>query len=62
MALTQRLAWKKQAKALKEQVDMTRHEEAVMKARVQPWIDKAFTITVEIKGNFTHIQGIHALM
>lgn len=61
-ALTQRLTWMQQAKALKEQVDATRHKEAVLKVRIQPWIDKAFTITTEIEGKLTHMQGMHALM
>ena len=44
-----------QAKALKEQVDATQHKEAIIKARVQPWIDEAFTITTNIKGKLMHI-------
>jgi len=34
VVLTQRLALMQQAKALKEQVDATRHKEAVLKARI----------------------------
>lgn len=51
-----------QAKALKEQVDATRQKEAVLKARVQPWIDETFTITVDIEGNLAQIQGMHVQM
>lgn len=45
------------AKALKEQVDTARHKEAVLKARVQSWIDEAFTMTTDIEGKLTHMQG-----
>jgi len=38
------------AKALKEQGDVARHKEVVLKAHVQPWFDEAFTMTVEIEG------------
>jgi len=38
----------KQAKVRKEQVDMKQHKEEVLKACVQPWINKAFTITTDI--------------
>lgn len=37
------------AKALKEQVDFAQHKEAVLKARLQPWIDKAYTITTSME-------------
>jgi len=37
-----------QAKALKEKVDTARHREAVLKVRIQPWIDEAFVITTTI--------------
>ena len=50
VALTQRLAWMQQAKALEEQVDMAWHKEAVLKVHIQPSIDEAFTIIVEIEG------------
>jgi len=49
VALTQRLAQMKWAKAFKEQVDTTQHKEAVLKARVQPWIDEAFVIIASIE-------------
>jgi len=46
-----------QAKALKEQVDTPRHREEVLKACVQPWIDKAFIITTIIEGKIMQMQG-----
>lgn len=39
-----------QDKALKEQVDVVRHKEVVLKACIQPWIDEAFVITTSIEG------------
>jgi uncharacterized coiled-coil DUF342 family protein len=51
-----------QAKALKEQVDAARHKEAVLKARVQPWIDEAFTITTTIEGKLAQMQGTQEQM
>lgn len=58
MAVTQRLAWMQQAKALKEEVDAARHKEVVLKARVQPWIDEEFVITTSIEANLAQMQGI----
>lgn len=55
--LTQRFARMQEEKALKEQVDVTRHKEAVLKAFLQPWIDEAYTITTSIEGNLTKLQG-----
>ena len=57
VSLTQRLARMQQEKALKEQVDATRHKEAVLKACLQPWIDKAYTITASIESNLTQLQA-----
>ena len=51
-----------QAKALKYQMDAARHKEAVLKARIQPWIDEAFMIMANIEGKLAHIQGMHAQM
>jgi len=48
--LTQWLETMQQARALKEQVDATRQKETLFKVRIQPWIDEAFTITVDIEG------------
>jgi len=42
-------------------VDATRQKEAVLKARVQPWIDEAFLITIDIEGKLTHMKVMHAL-
>lgn len=38
-----------QAKELKEKVDVAWHKEAVLKACVQPWINKAFIIIKKIE-------------
>jgi len=51
-----------QTKALKEQVDATQHKEAVLKARIQPWIDEAFTIIAEIERKLTQTKGTQAQM
>ncbi len=57
VALTQRLAWMQQEKALKEQVDVARHKEAVLKVHLQPWIDEAYTITTFIEGKLAKLQA-----
>ena len=43
-------------------MDATRHKEAVLKVRIQPWMDEAFTIMANIKGKLAHMQGMHTLM
>ena len=58
---TRQLAKMQQERALKEQVDTTRQKEALLKARVQPWIDEAFTIMTKIEGNITQMQGLYVL-
>jgi len=55
VALTQRLARMQQEKAVKEHVDVARHKEVVLKARVQPWIDEAFFITASIEAKLKQI-------
>jgi len=45
-----------QAKALKEQVDATRHKEVVLKAYLKPWIDEAYTITTSIEANLVQLR------
>lgn len=57
VALTQRLAQMQQTKALKEQVDVSRHKEVVLNACVQPWFDEAFVIIVTIEGQLEKMQG-----
>lgn len=57
--LTQCLAKMQQARALQEQVDATRQKEALLKARVRPWIDEAFTIMVDIEGELAQMQGLY---
>lgn len=61
VVLTQWLARLQQAKALKEQVDVARQKEAVLKACVQPWIDEAFLITVDIKEKLAHMKAMQDL-
>ena len=48
VALTQRLARTQEERALKEQVDVARHKEAVLKVHLQSWIDMAYAITASI--------------
>ena len=62
VVLTQQLTRMHQAKELKAQVDATRHKEAVLKARIQRWIDEAFTIMPDIEEKFVQIQGMRAQM
>jgi len=47
-----------QEKALKAQVDAAQHQEAVLKARLQLWIDEAYTITASIEAKLTQLQAI----
>ncbi len=42
-------------------MDVARQKEAVLKARVQPWIDDAFLITTEIKGSIAQMKVMHEL-
>jgi len=42
-------------------VDAARQKEALLKTRVQPWIDEAFTITVDIEGKLAQMQGLYVL-
>ena len=56
VSLTQRLALMQHAKALKEWVDATRRKEAVLKERLQPWIDEVYRITASIEANLTQLQ------
>ena len=57
VSLTQRIGQRQQEKALKEQVDATRHNETVLKARLQPWIDEAYTITASIEAKIMQLQA-----
>lgn len=58
--LTQQLAKMQQERALKEEVDVARQKEALLKACIQPWINEAFTIMANIEGKLTQIQGLYA--
>lgn len=42
-------------------MDVARQKEAVLKACVQAWIDKAFLITADIKGKLTHMKAVHTV-
>ena len=55
MTLAQRIARMQQEKVLEEQVDVAQHKEVVLKGRVQPWIDEAFTITTVIEGKLSQM-------
>lgn len=48
--LAQRLEKLEETKPLKEQVD------AVLKARLKPWLDEAYTVTRYIEGNLVNLQ------
>ena len=61
VVLTQRLVKLQQAKALKEQPDVARQKEVVLKARICPWIDEAFLITADIEGKLAQMKVMHGL-
>jgi len=42
-------------------VDVARQKEAILKVRIQLWIDEAFRITAYIKGKLTQMNVMHAL-
>jgi len=42
-------------KAFKEQVDISHHKEADLKACLQPWIDEAYEIIASIEGNLVKL-------
>jgi len=56
VALTQRLVKLQEAKALKEKVDATKNKEVVLKARLKPWLEKAYLIMASIKGKLATLQ------
>lgn len=51
-----------QEKVLKEQVDPTWHKEAVLKVRLQPWIDEAYTITASIEAKLVQLQATQEMI
>jgi len=51
----------REAEALKEQVDVARQKEAVLKECIQPWLKEAFAVTAKIEGQLAQMQGIYAL-
>jgi len=46
----------REAQALKEKVDAARQKEAMLKKRIQPWLDEAFMASSNIEGMLTHKQ------
>jgi len=61
VTLSQQLAKMRETQALKEQVDTACQKEAVLKERIQPWLEEAFTVKTKIKGKLAQMQGIYAL-
>jgi len=55
------LAKLNQANPLKEQVDVARQKEVVLKMHVEPWIDEAFLITTDIEGKLAKMKVMHAI-
>lgn len=53
-----RLAKMKEIRALKAQVDATRKKEAVLKERIQPWLDKSFLVSTTIEGKLAYMQAV----
>ena len=56
VSLTQKLMRMQQAKTLKEQVDVARHKEVVLKMRLQLWIYEVYIATASIKGKLAQLQ------
>lgn len=55
ISITQRLGNLQEMKALKEQVDATQRKEAVLKARLRPWLEEAYVLTASIEGKLTSL-------
>jgi len=56
--LTQRLAKLKEAKQLKEQVDVVLHKEAVLRARLKPWLEEAYIVIGNVEGKLVTLQAM----
>ena len=41
---------------MKEQVDVALHKEAVINTRLKPWLDEAYAVRGNIKGNLMTLQ------
>jgi len=41
---------------MKEQVDVTLHKEAVLKARLNPWLEESYAVTGNIEGKLATLQ------
>ena len=53
----QRLAKLQEVKALKEQVDAAQRKEVVLMARLGPWLDEAYVLTVSIEGKLASLKA-----
>lgn len=62
IAITQRLAKIREAQDLKIQADAARQKEAVVKDRLQPWLDEAFAVSTTIERKVAHMQAEYATM
>jgi len=49
------------AQALKAEVDVTHQKEAMLKERIQPWLEEAFTVTTKIEGKLAQMHSVYAL-
>eukprot|EP00253_Pinus_taeda_P033646 PITA_33646 len=53
---SKQLAKLQEAKQLKEQVHVVLHKEAVLKARLKPWLDEAYAVIGSIEGKLVTLQ------
>ena len=53
ISLTQLLVKIREARDLKEWVDVVQHKEVGLKACIQPWFEEAFMVTTTIEGKLT---------
>lgn len=62
IAITQRLAKIQEARDMKIQADVARQKEAVIKVRLQPWLDEEFMVSTTIECKVAHMQAKYATM
>jgi len=55
ITLTQHLTGMNEVEAVKEQVDVAHQKEAMLKARIQPWLKEAFLVTAKIGEKLTQM-------
>jgi len=48
ITITQRLAKLQEAKELKEQAEVVQRKEVVLKARLGPWLDESYVLSITI--------------